>query len=204
MRDRRIVLGVVAAALLCAGAAAGCGDDDKSTATVVQDSTGAVVPSTVPTTTTQTPTAKENPVTVGTTPTATTGEPIGGGKPTGAGTTTTAPDTGGTPAGGEEGQGGAGDEEAVRTPVALTTDGGALSPTTVTIPAFLALQITVTAQGAAEKVTIAAPGGGTLDVPAGGKASKTLSGLKPGDYAVTTAGGGKTVLHVVNGGDPGP
>ncbi|WCB92422.1 hypothetical protein DSM104299_01116 [Baekduia alba] len=180
--------------------AAACGDDDASTATVVQEPTTAVEPSTVPTTTTETP-----PTSTDTNPTATTGEPTGGGEPTGAGTgTTTAPDTGGAPAGGEQAEGGAGDEEATRVPVALTTDGGALSPTTVTVPAFLSVEVAVTAKGAAEKVTIDAPGGGTLSVPAGGRATRTLSGLKPGDYAVTTAGGGRTVLHVVNGGDPGP
>jgi hypothetical protein len=159
-------------------------------------------PGRLPTTTTATPSgvetqrSPENSITVGTTPTATTGEPT---------TTSTAPDTGGAPAGGEQGEGGAGDEEAVRTPVALTADGGALSPTTVTVPAFLALEVTVTSKGGAEKVTIDAPGGGgTLAVPAGGKVTKNLSGLEPGDYTVSTARGGKTTLHVVNGGDPGP
>ena len=74
----------------------------------------------------------------------------------------------------------------------------------MTIPAFLALTVTVTSSGPAETVTIDAPGGGTLSVPAGGKASKSLTGLRPGDYPVTTRSGGRTVLHVVNGGDPGP
>jgi hypothetical protein len=184
--------------------AAGCGDDNRSTATVVQEATnGATQAATVPTTTTDEPGVSspeihrppESSTTVQTNPTATTGEPDGGG----------APDTGGAPAGGEQGEGGAGDEEAVRSPVALTATGGKLSPTVVTVPAFLAVEVTVTATGAAEKVTIAAPGGGgTLSVPAGGRATKTLSGLKPGDYPVTTASGGRTVLHVVNGGDPGP
>ena len=70
--------------------------------------------------------------------------------------------------------------------------------------AFLAVEVTVASKGTAETVTIAAPGGGTLRVAAGGTASKRLAGLKPGDYTVTTAGGGKTVLHVVSGGAPGP
>ncbi len=179
--------------------AAGCGGDDTTSATVVQGPTTAVGPATgpdatVPTTTVVTPTTSTSTST-STRPTATTGLPPGGVKPT---------TTGGAPAGGEQGEGGAGDEEAARVPVTLTADGGALSPTVVTIPAFLAIELQVSAKGSAEKLTIAAPGGGTLSVAAGQTATKRLAGLKPGDYPVTTAGGGKTVLHVVNGGDPGP
>ena len=73
------------------------------------------------------------------------------------------------------------------------------------VPAFLTLEVTVTSsRSAAATVTIDAPGGGTLAVPAGGKATKRLTGLKAGDYSVTAGGGAKTTLHVVNGGDPGP
>jgi hypothetical protein len=201
---RRSTLLVALALAGASTAAVGCGGDDGPTsATVVQEPTTAVAPATgpdatVPTTTTATPTTTgTSPATTDTTPTATTGVPPGG-------VTTTAPETGGAPAGGEEGQGGAGDEEAVRVPVALTTDGGALSPTIVTVPAFLAIELRVTAKGGAEKLTITAPGGGTLAVAAGQTATKRLSGLKPGDYAVTTPGGGKATLHVVRGGDPGP
>jgi hypothetical protein len=181
------------AGVVALAAAMGCGSDDTTSATVVQAPTTAVAPATgpeatVPTTTTAAPTTSTNP-------TATTGVPTGGVKPT---------TTGGAPAGGEQGEGGGGDEEAARVPVTLTADGAALSPTTVTIPAFLAIELRVTAKGGAEQLTISAPGGGTLSVPAGQTATKRLAGLKPGDYAVTTASGGKTVLRVVNGGDPGP
>jgi hypothetical protein len=205
---RRAAAAVAGAVALAAGGGtiAGCGDEGPSSATVVQEPVTAVGPATgpdatIPTTTTPKPAATSTD----TTPTATTGEPTGGGTPTGAGGTQTAPDTGGTPAGGEQGEGGAGDEEATRVPVELTADGGALSPTTVTIPAFLAVEVTVSATGGAEKVTITAPGGGgTLTVPAGGRATRRLAGLKPGDYTVTTASGGRATLHVVAGGDPGP
>ena len=203
MRRPALLVALALAGAGTAAAAAGCGGDDGPTsATVVQQPTTAVAPATgpdatVPTTTTATPTTTTGTATsTDANPTATTGVPPGG--------VTTAPDTGGAPAGGEEGQGGAGDEEAVRVPVALTTDGGALSPTIVTVPAFLALELRVTSKGAAEQLTIAVPGGGTLAVAAGQTASKRLAGLKPGDYPVTTAGGGRTTLHVVRGGDPGP
>jgi hypothetical protein len=187
--------------VVAALAAAGCGSDDTTSATVVQDATTAVGPATepdatVPTTTVVTPTTPGSTSTsTSTNPTATTGVPEGGVDPS---------STGGAPAGGEQGEGGAGDEEATRVPVALTADGGALSPTTVTIPAFLAVELRVTAKGGAEKLTIATPGGGTLAVAAGQTASKRLAGLKPGDYVVTSADGGKTTLRVVSGGDPGP
>jgi hypothetical protein len=181
-------------------AAAGCGGDDTTSATVVQEPTTAPPPktapppATVPTTTTVTPTTSTSDST-STNPTATTGVPPGGVKPT---------TTGGAPAEGEQGEGGAGDEEGARVPVTLTTDGGSLSPTIVTIPAFLTIELRVSAKGGAEKLTVAAPGGGTLSVAAGQTATKRLAGLKPGDYPVTTAGGGKATLRVVSGGDPGP
>jgi hypothetical protein len=187
-----------AAALIGAGALAGCGSDDEPAAqSVRQGPATAPGAATGPDPTLPTTTTPPGPAATGTTtteaPTATTGVP-----------TTTAPDTGGTPAGGEQGEGGAGDEEAARVPVQLTASAGSLSPTTVTIPAFLAVEVAVTAEGGAEQVTIAAPGGGTLSVPAGGTARRRLTGLKPGDYAVTTDRGGKATLHVVSGGDPGP
>ena len=176
---------------------AGCGDDDTTSATVVQgpDATAPAPAATAPATTTETATTPSTSTSTSTNPTATTGVPPGGVKPT---------TTGGAPAGGEEGEGGAGDEEAVRVPVTLTAAGGSLSPTVVTIPAFLAVEVRVSAKGGAEKLTISAPGGGTLSVAAGRTATKRLAGLKPGDYAVTSAGGGKATLHVVSGGNPGP
>jgi hypothetical protein len=185
---------LAALAAVVALTAAGCGSDDDTSATVVQGPTTAVAPATVPTTTVETPTTSTSTST-STNPTATTGVPPGGVKPT---------TTGGAPAGGEQGEGGAGDEEAVRVPVTLMADGGSLSPTVVTIPAFLAIELRVSAKGGAEKLTISAPGGGTLSVAGGQTATKRLAGLKPGDYPVRTAGGGKATLHVVSGGDPGP
>jgi hypothetical protein len=174
--------------------ATGCGSDDTTSATVVQEP-DATVPETATTVTPTTSTSTQTRTSTSTNPTATTGVPPGGVKPT---------TTGGAPAGGEQGEGGAGDEEAVRVPVTLTADGGSLSPTVVTIPAFLAIELRVSAKGGAEKLTISAPGGGTLPVAAGKTATKRLAGLKPGDYPVTTAVGGKATLHVVSGGDPGP
>jgi hypothetical protein len=112
--------------------------------------------------------------------------------------TATAPPT----ATGEQAPGGAGDEEAVRTPAAFTASGATLIPARITVPAFLAIDLTVTARGTAQTVTVV--GAAPLDVAAGATAHRLLPGRKPGDYAVTTAAGAHAVLHVVNGGDPGP
>lgn len=172
---------LAATAVALALAAGGCGGDDGAS----PPSEGAAPTTPPPATTT---TGAVPPATTTTTkttaPTATTGVPKGG--------VTT----------GESGAGGAGDEEPVRVPVALIVNDGALSPTTLTIPAFLALQFYVSSSGAA--TTLRLPGGTRLAVPADGKATKRLPGLKPGHYTVTTSAGGKATLHVVGGGDPGP
>jgi hypothetical protein len=170
------------AAVACVAAAvvlAACGDDAKT-----GSGEGAEPSGTSTATATAAPPAATTPSTTAsptTTPTATTGVPEGG-----VTQTSTA----------ESGEGGAGDEEPARVPVALIARAGALSPTTVTVPAFLALDVRVA--GAATTVTL--PGGATLAAPG----QKTLPGLKPGTYAITTADGGRTTLNVVNGGDPGP
>jgi hypothetical protein len=173
---------VAPAWLACAIAAvalASCGDDAKTTGS----GEGAEPSGTSTVTTTAAPTSTA--ATTTTTPTATTGVPEGG---------VTTGET--TPSTGESGEGGAGDEEPARVPVALTHSGGALSPTTVTVPAFLTLEIRIS--GPATTATL--PGGGRLTVPG----TKTIPGLKPGKYAISTADGGRTTLDVVSGGDPGP
>jgi hypothetical protein len=199
------------AALALAGAvvAAGCGDNSRRTATVVQSPTTGAPPATgpdatIPTTATPTtpaqtttaPQADTGGTPAGTNPTATTGVPTGG---------TQAPaDNGGTPAGGEQAPGGAGDEDGQHVLAAFTVAGATITPTQITLPAFLALDIAVTAKGGAQKVTIAAPGAKPIDVGADATGHERLAGLKPGDYTVTTGSGAKATLHVVSGGAPGP
>lgn len=155
------------AVVLAAVALAACGDDAGPTG-----SGEGAEPAGTGTVVATTPTV--------TTPTATTGVPTGG--------VTTGE--------GESGEGGAGDEEPARAPVALTHRDGALSPTTVTVPAFLSLEIRIS--GSATTATL--PGGAKLTAPG----TKTIAGLKPGKYTISTSDGAKTTLDVVNGGDPGP
>jgi hypothetical protein len=169
----RLVAAVACAAAL---ALAACGDDTAQTTSSPSGEGGE--PAGTSSVATTPPTATQPP-------TATTGVPKGGVTQTTPATTT-----------GESGAGGAGDEEPARVPVALTHRAGALSPTTVTVPAFLTVVVTISGP----KTTATLPGGATLAVPG----AKTLTGLKPGRYAITTADGGRTTLNVVNGGDPGP
>lgn len=166
MRARAACLACVIAAV----ALAACGDDARTT--------GSGEGADLPGTSTATTTAATTPSAAA--PTATTGVPVGGV------TTST----------GESGAGGAGDEEPARVPVTLTHASGSLSPTTVTVPAFLSLEIRIS--GPATTATL--PGGGQLAAPG----TKTITGLKPGKYTISTADGGRTTLDVVNGGDPGP
>jgi hypothetical protein len=199
VRPARRLVSLAAALGALAGVAAGCGGDVEGTATVVRSPPATVttevpapVPATVPSPTTAAPPASTS---ASTSPTATTGTPPSGG--------VQAPDAnGGTPAGGEQAAGGAGDEEVARVPATFTASGATLTPARITVPAFLPVDLSVTAKGAAQNVTI--EGAGTLDVAAGATGHQRIAGLKPGDYAVTTSGGANAVLHVVSGGAPGP
>jgi hypothetical protein len=82
-------------------------------------------------------------------------------------------------------------------------NGGQLSPKLVTAPAFLAVQLTVSSSdGKAHQIVLRTPTPHTLSVPANGRASVQIAGLKAGEYRLevdgTTRGG------LVIGGEPGP
>jgi hypothetical protein len=73
----------------------------------------------------------------------------------------------------------------------------------VTAPAFLAVRLTISSgDGKAHQVVLETPAHHTLSVPASGRASVLVPGLKAGQYALkvdgTTRGG------LVIGGEPGP
>jgi hypothetical protein len=81
--------------------------------------------------------------------------------------------------------------------------GDAVSPTTVSAPAFLAVSVTVSSgDGSPHKVVVQTPTPHTLSVPAHGHASVLLPGLKAGDYAIEVDG--KPKAKLVIGGEPGP
>ena len=160
----------------------GCGSDSEPAST---GTTSAATPS-VDSTTTATATVPQT-TTTNTTPSSTPS----------SGTTDTAPRSNST--GGEAAQGGGGDEQGIRVPATFVLRHGKLSPKTITVPAFLAVQLTIRTTGGARTIKLATPTSRRLRVPAHGRVSVRLAGLKPGTYKLSP-GGGKLVV----GGEPGP
>ena len=75
---------------------------------------------------------------------------------------------------------------------------------TVSAPAFLAVRLTaVSADGQAHVVAVKLPGEQRrLSVPAHGRASVLIPGLRAGDYGVEVDGKARAMLLI--GGEPGP
>ena len=96
----------------------------------------------------------------------------------------------------------AGGSQRVRVPATFTLRGDSLTPREVSIPPFLAVQVSVAAtDGRSHTVTIAADRAHRLVVPAGKRASVLLPGQPPGRYPVRS-GAARAFLAV--GGEPGP
>jgi len=116
---------------------------------------------------------------------------------------TSKPD-GGPPPGPEEQPGGAGDEEPIRVPATYRVRAGRLSPPSITVPAFLAVRVEVAStDGRRHTVVLEAGERRVLRVPAGGRDSVLLDGLKPGRYRLELDGG-RDSAALVAGGEPGP
>jgi hypothetical protein len=100
---------------------------------------------------------------------------------------------------------GAGDEQPIRVPATYTFSAGGLKPSTISVPAFLTIALTVvSADGKAHDVTVQTDHGAkSLHVTAGGRASSVLTGMKRGTYDVSGDGGAATAKLVV-GVEPGP
>jgi hypothetical protein len=176
--------------VVLSSSAVGCGGTDGGARSVAQDSPPPPAPASAtaaapaPTATATTPAATvpaPAPQPSSTEPTATTGQPAG-----------------------EQQPGGAGDEQAARVPAEFTVRSGAIAPARITVPAFLTIDLAVTARDAGAHVTLDAPGGGTYDVAPGATSRHRIEGLRPGDYRLTAEGGAAATLHVVAGGAPGP
>ena len=92
----------------------------------------------------------------------------------------------------------------VRLPVTFVVrSGGKLVPPEIGVPSNLPIQLTVrSGDGAAHHVVLQAPKPTTLSVPASGRASVRINGLKKGTYRLTVDGkpGGQLVIGV----SPGP
>jgi hypothetical protein len=92
----------------------------------------------------------------------------------------------------------------VRTPAVFTIKGGKLVPPGVTVPPFIAIQVTVVSgDGRAHKVLFATPPSlHTLAVGPNGRATLRLSGMRAGTYGITLDG--RVAGGLVVGGDGGP
>jgi hypothetical protein len=161
--------------------------------------------STKPTTSHSTPASTAAPAATGTTPTtpATT--------TSSAATGTTSTQAGGSSgsargsAQGSQGSGSAsGGAASIRVPATFVIGaGGRLSPSTVSSPAFLAVQLTLSSRdGRNHRVEIRAPGLTSLFVPANGRATIRLRGLRAGRYPLKVDGATRGALLI--GGEPGP
>jgi hypothetical protein len=110
-----------------------------------------------------------------------------------------------TPASGEEQAGGGGDEAAARVPVELRVGpDGTVSPPTVSVPAFLALELKVH-NGTASTLSVSVESSdppGPFEVGSGKTGVQRLAGMRPGRYAIVVKGAGRATL--VAGVEPGP
>jgi hypothetical protein len=107
--------------------------------------------------------------------------------------------------GGEDQPGGAGDESEARVPVAVTVGSdGSVSPKTVSVPAFLALELRVRNRtGGPITVTWnASEPSGSFQVGAGKVGARRVAGVRQGSYPLAVQGAGTAT--VVSGAEPGP
>jgi hypothetical protein len=81
--------------------------------------------------------------------------------------------------------------------------GGRLEPPIVTAPAFLAVQLTVVStDGKAHTAVLQTPAPHSLSIPANGRASVLVPGLRAGEYRLEIDGATRGGLVI--GGEPGP
>jgi hypothetical protein len=81
--------------------------------------------------------------------------------------------------------------------------GGSLSPTSVSSPAFLAIQLTlISADRRQHRAVLETTVAHSLTVPPGGRASLLIAGLKAGRYVIQVDGAARGALLI--GGEPGP
>jgi hypothetical protein len=180
--SRRRMLAVVA--LLAALAAAGCGGGSTGTGPAGEPTASA------PDATAPPPDATQ-PGTTAVTPPATTQTE-----------TQTAPtDTDGT--GGAQ-AGGDGGEQQVRVPAAfLAGAGGRLTPRTITVPPFLAVELSLrSGDGRPHRLVLRTTPPHALRVGAGGRAAVRIAGLRAGRYPVLLDG--RRAGALVAGGEVGP
>ena len=97
-----------------------------------------------------------------------------------------------------------GGEQQVRVPASfVVTQSGRLTPQTITVPPFLAVEISIRSDdGRSHTLVLQTPQPHTLQVAAGKRAAVRIAGLRAGRYPVTLDGGHAGAL--VAGGEVGP
>ena len=92
----------------------------------------------------------------------------------------------------------------IRAPAMFTLDAaGHLTPPTISIPAFIAVAVSVHSTAAADHVvSVKTPSAVTITVPGHGQVSAMIPGLKAGTYAIDVDGTRRATLSI--GGEPGP
>lgn len=161
------------AATLTGLAAAGCGGDGGGTVRRTSGGGGASVPATQPAP-------------------ATSSTAVQGTAPPPGSTTGAAGDSGGA--------------EPVRVPATfIFSAGGRVQPATVTIPAFIAVELTLASRDGRAHALLLDDGGRRyrLAVPAGGRRTTRIPGLRAGTYPLRPEGAGPGARLVV-GGEVGP
>jgi hypothetical protein len=90
-----------------------------------------------------------------------------------------------------------------RVPATFTVAaGGTLTPPEISVPVHYRVELTFLDHGGAVAVRVLTPHPVTLNVPAGGEASKVISGLPKGTYPIAV--NGATRGSLVIGSAPGP
>jgi hypothetical protein len=181
--------------LVAAAALAGCGDDGTNTNTAASTTptgptpavTGEGPVASTPSATTP-PTDATAPLPQETTPAETTPEQ-----------TTTGGDDGA-----QGGDGGGQAEEPVRVPAAFKVlDGTRLTPPSVTVPPFLAVELSVAnPDQQAHVVVVQSPRPQTLTLAGGGYRMVRIPGMRAGTYAITLDG--RRAGQLLVGGEVGP
>ncbi len=181
---RVLVLGGV----LVAYSLSACGTDDGAPTRAADPASGsAAVSTTVPGAPTPTTSPPATTPTAAATATTATTPPPGAGRAT-------------TP--GQEGTGEVpgGDERGNRVPASFTVSAGTVTPSTVSVPAFLGIELRLrSGDGAAHEATLGTPDPVRVRVPASGTVSRRVGGLREGRYDVAVDGAsGRATLIVAD------
>lgn len=115
--------------------------------------------------------------------------PTGPSGPTAAPATSVDPGASSGGAAAEDAPGGAGDEEPIRTEAAFAVQGGQVTPASVSVPPFFAVELSVSSKDSAAHQVKLVGTAIAFTLPAGERVVRRLEGLQPGMYALLVDGG---------------